>query len=606
MHFAPIDRRSFMAGTSAVALTAALHPALALAQTTGDAAVAAAMEQVFAFQMQLSPQSMTALGIDTGAYADKRRQLDPVGPAAQEAYARLSRQALARITAIDPAGLSPKWQVRRDVTRYMLEQSLVSEPLGVQHVGAPYRLSQQDGAYFNVPDFLNSQAPVETVDDAEAYLARLAAFQFVLDDETEAQARDAARGIAAPGWSLDLVDGQMGALLGPAPAASGMVTSLTARAADKGLAGDWGVRAERIVTEAVYPALERQRALVHRMRRTTRAGDGVWRIPRGDEVYAKALAFYTTTAVSADEVHRTGLAQVAEISSELDVILRGAGLTQGSVGARLNALNTRPEQLYPDTDAGRAELIASLNAGMERVTALLPQMFDTLPTQPLEIRRVPVDIQDGAPNGYYNVATLDGSRPAIYWINLKSTADWPKYSLPALTYHEGNPGHHLHLSLMQEDADLPLLLKNYWLSAYGEGWALYAEQLADELGAYTGLEKAGALQSWLFRAARLVVDTGLHDKRWSRERATQYMVDTVAFTRERSQREIERYCASPGQACSYKMGHNRWRELRAKAERELGDRFRLSAFHEVLKLGVMPLDMLSAQVDAWIAGVKAG
>lgn len=605
MHFTPIDRRAFIAGSSAMALGAAFSSTPVLAQSGGDAEVAAVMEQVFAWQMQLSPLSMTSLGIDTGPFADKRSQLDQTGPAVDEASARLARQSLARLEAIAPAGLSETWRLRRAVTQYMLEQSLVSEPLRVQHVGAPYRLSQQDGTYFSIPDFLNSQHPVETASDAEAYLARLAAFPFLLDDEAAAQAADAARGVSAPGWSLDLVDGQMGSLLDPSPAESGMVTSLASRAAEKGIAGDWGARAERIVREGVYPALERQRALVRRMRRTTRAGDGVWRIPRGDEVYAKALAYYTTTTMSPDEVHRTGLAQVAEISAELDTILKGAGLTQGSVGARLNALNTRPDQLYPNTDAGRAELIESLNTGMARITAMLPQAFDSLPSQPLEIRRVPVDIQDGAPNGYYSNATLDGSRPAIYWINLKSTGDWPKYSLPALTYHEGNPGHHLHLSLLQEDAGLPLLLKNYWSSAYGEGWALYAEQVADELGAYSGLEKAGALQSWLFRAARLVVDTGVHHLRWSRERATQYFVDTVAFTRERSQREIERYCVSPGQACSYKVGQNVWVALRARAERELGDKFRLGRFHEIIKLGVMPLDMLSEQVDAWIAAEKA-
>lgn len=605
MHFATIDRRAFMAGTSAVALGAAFSTNPVLAQTGGDAQVAAVMEQVFNWQMQLSPLTMTSLGIDTGPFADKRRQLDQTGPAVEEASSRLARQSLAQLQAIDPAGLSPTWRLRRAVTEYMLEQSLVSDPLRVQHVGSPYRLSQQGGAYFSIPDFLNSQHPVETADDADAYLARLAGFPFLIDDESEAQAADAARGVAAPGWSLDLVDGQIGGLLAPAAAASGMVTSLATRAAEKGIAGDWATRAERIVREGVYPALERQRALVRRLRRTARAGDGVWRIPRGDEVYAKALAYYTTTSLSPDEVHRTGLEQVAEISAELDTILQGAGLTQGSVGERLNALNTRPDQLYPNTDAGRAELLESLNAGMARMATLLPRAFDSLPGQPLEIRRVPVEIQDGASNGYYNIATLDGSRPAIYWINLKSTADWPKYSLPALTYHEGNPGHHLHLSLLQEERDLPLLLKNYWLSAYGEGWALYAEQVADELGAYSGLEKAGALQSWLFRAARLVVDTGVHHLRWSRERATQYLVDTVAFTRERSQREIERYCVSPGQACSYKVGQNVWREVRNRAERELGDRFRLGRFHEIIKLGVMPLDMLSEQVDAWIAAEKA-
>jgi uncharacterized protein (DUF885 family) len=217
---------------------------------------------------------------------------------------------------------------------------------------------------------------------------------------------------------------------------------------------------------------------------------------------------------------------------------------------------------------------------------------------------VPVEIQDGSSNGYYYPASLDGSRPAIYWINLKDTADWPKYSLPSLTYHEGNPGHHLHQSLLQADSDLPDLLKNYFLSAYGEGWALYAEIVARDLGGYKGVELAGSLQSWLFRAARLVVDTGLHAKQWSREQATDYFASTVGFTRARSQREVERYCVLPGQACSYKIGQNEWVRLRELAETELGAKFDQRQFHEILREGVMPLDMLDTRVRAWIARQK--
>jgi uncharacterized protein (DUF885 family) len=356
----------------------------------------------------------------------------------------------------------------------------------------------------------------------------------------------------------------------------------------------------------VRPALRRQLELVEGMRRRSPPGDGVWRVPRGGEIYARALRYFTTTDLSADQIHQTGLNQVAEISAELDTILKAAGLTQGSVGARLTQLNTRADQLYPNTDAGRAELIASLSAGVAAMQAKLPRAFATIPTQPLEIRRVPVEIQDGASNGYYNRASLDGSRPAIYWINLKEVGDWPKYSLPALTYHEGVPGHHLHISLLQQDEQLPLLLKTYGLGAYTEGWALYSEMLADELGGYEGVEKAGALQSWLFRAARLVVDTGLHQKRWSREKATDYMVATTGFTRARSQREVERYCVMPGQACSYKIGQNEWVRLRRRAQAELGERFDLRQFHEILKEGVMPLALLDKRVAAWTAQAKAG
>jgi uncharacterized protein (DUF885 family) len=232
------------------------------------------------------------------------------------------------------------------------------------------------------------------------------------------------------------------------------------------------------------------------------------------------------------------------------------------------------------------------------------------PKDPLEVRRVPPEIQEGASNGYYRQATLDGSRPAIYFINLKSTADWPKYSLPALTYHEGWPGHHLQLSLAQGGGDLPMLRRIAFYSAYGEGWALYAESVANELGGYEGLERAGYLQSYLFRAERLVVDTGLHHKRWTREQAIDHMVAATGFARSRVQREIERYVASPGQATSYKIGHLAWARARQKAEQALGSRFDLRDFHDILREGAMPLTIFERRVDerirAKLAGAPAG
>ena len=246
-----------------------------------------------------------------------------------------------------------------------------------------------------------------------------------------------------------------------------------------------------------------------------------------------------------------------------------------------------------------------LNASVKAMYTKLPRVFSTVPTQPLEIRAVPVEIQDGASNGYYNRASLDGARPAIYFVNLKDVGDWPKYTLPSLTYHEGVPGHHLQISLAQESKDIPTLRKIGFFSAYSEGWALYAEQLADELHAYaTPLERAGYLQSFLFRATRLVVDTGIHAKRWSREKATDYMVATTGFAQPRTQREVERYCTQAGQACSYKVGHMAWTRARRKAEVALGAKFDLKQFHEILKEGAMPLTVLERRIDQRIAMMK--
>jgi uncharacterized protein (DUF885 family) len=315
----------------------------------------------------------------------------------------------------------------------------------------------------------------------------------------------------------------------------------------------------------------------------------------------------TTTNYTPEQVHRMGLDQVADISARIDTILRAKGMTRGTVGARLMALNEDPAQLYPATDQGRAQMLADLNAQIVEVYKLLPRAFNTLPKAKVEVRRVPVFIQDGAANGYYQSAALDGSRPAAFYINLKETGDWPRYNLPTLAYHETVPGHHLQVALSQESDRIPMLLRTRALggfSAFSEGWALYAEQLADETGAYASdpLGRAGYLQSLLFRAARLVTDTGIHAKRWTRAQATQYMVDTIGNAPSRAQREVERYFASPGQANSYKVGHTVWVKVREDAKAKLGAKFDLRAYHDaVLLSGVMPLTVLERHVAEWVA-----
>jgi uncharacterized protein (DUF885 family) len=604
-----MDRRSFLYAGGATALSlsltsgagakALIAPSGKGAKGRGDAALNALFDKMFNERVRSSPAFATSLGLDKGDLAYLRSKLDtrPYRAARAEDLAR-ERRFLATLKAVSPAGLSPAAALNREIVLYDIGTNITAPArFDLDSVQSPYLISQQDGAYFSIPDFLNSAHTIDTAADADAYLSRLAQFATVLDNESAEQRRQAGRGYVAPGWSLDLALGQMRELRSPAAEKSTMVDSLVRRAAAKGVTGDWERRAAAIVAQQVYPALDRQIALVEKLRTTTPAGDGAWRMPQGEAIYAAALEQATTTRFTPDEVHKIGLAQVAEITAQLDTLLKAAGLTRGSVGERLSALNTDPAQLYPNTDEGRATLIAGLNAGVASMMKRLPNAFATLPSQPLEIRRVPPVIQDGASNGYYRRASLDGSRPAIYFINLKSTADWPKYTLPSLTYHEGVPGHHLQISLAQTSGDLPMLRKISFYSAYGEGWALYSEQLSDELGGYQGIERAGYLQSFLFRATRLVVDTGMNSKRWSREKAVEYMIGTTGFARGRVQREIERYCASIGQACSYKMGHIAWARARARAQAILGPKFDLKRFHEVLKDGAMPLTILERRIE---------
>ncbi|KKI18641.1 DUF885 domain-containing protein [Sphingomonas sp. Ag1] len=604
-----MDRRSFLASASAASVFALIPDALR-AQTGGagagantatnpaDAQLNSLFDKVFAQTLQRSPELATSLGMDKGANAALKHRLTDQSAAGKASARAELKQAIAAIRAVDPAPLSTRSKLDREVILYSLESRAIPyDRFKLDGVQRPFTIFQQGGSYFSTPDFLNSSHTINNAADCEAYLDRLGAFAKRLDQDTANQKEEASRGYLAPDFSLDLTLGQMAKLRGQPAADSGLAQSVAKRAAAKNIGGDWQARAAKIVEGEIYPALDRQIALIKALRPKARSSAGIWDVPQGDAIYAAALEQATTTKYSPAEVHQMGLDQVAEITAQLDTILRKQGLTRGNVGARLNELNVRPEQVYPDTAEGRAALIKGLNEGNAAMTAKLGQAILNPPSEPLDIRAVPVDIQDGASNGYYSRAALDGSRPAIYWINLKNVGDWPRYSLPSLTYHEGVPGHHLQISIAQK-APQPLLRNLSFFSGYSEGWALYAESLADELGGYADdLERAGFLQSYLFRAARLVIDTGIHTKRWTRDQATDYMVETVGFARPRSQREIERYCTQPGQACSYKVGHAAWVRARETAQKLRGDKFDLRQFHEVLQYGAVPLTILQRLVE---------
>lgn len=597
-----------MVSTGAAALTATTAGKTLAQVTSADARLDAAFEAIFQRALDLSPSLSTSLGLDKGPRAAQKSQLDDNSAAGLQKRLANTRKAIADLAAFKSQPLSAASKLNLEVVNYTLEQQVVAPArFGLSTVVRPYRIFQQGGAYFSTPDFMNTAHTINAAPDCEAYLARLEAFATSLDSDTAVQKAEAARGYLAPGFSLDLTLVQMEKLRSQPSETSSIVQSLVKRAAAKGVAGDWQARAAAIVDGKIYPALDRQIAAIKALRPKTAAGDGLWRVPRGAEMYAAALNQATTTSFTPEEVHKMGLDQVADITAQLDAILKSQGMTQGEVGARLAALNVDPAQLYAGTPEGKAELIASLNADNAAMQAKLSQMFSVVPNTPLEIRAVPVEIQDGASNGYYNRASLDGSRPAIYFINLKDVGDWPKYGLPSLTYHEGVPGHHLQISTAQLSENIPTLRKIGGFSAYSEGWALYAESVADELKGYDNpLERAGFLQSYLFRAARLVIDTGIHTKRWSREQATAYMVKTTGFAAPRSQREVERYCTQPGQACSYKVGHASWTRARAKAEAALGAKFDVKKFHEILQEGAMPLSILERRVDEWTALMLKG
>ncbi|MBS7670125.1 DUF885 domain-containing protein [Croceicoccus gelatinilyticus] len=601
-----MDRRQFLGtGAAAAFLASTGGRAIAATDAGGAGQLDQVMDRILWGDFRLDPSELTYMGLDTGPYAWARSQLASGGMAGRVAAWKHAERMKGELAKVDTSALSDLTQVHAGIVSFTLDSRLKARDHGLSHLGTPYVLSQQDGLYGSVPDFLDTVHPVETAGDAEAYLARLDSFAYALDNETELQRSEAARGFAAPDWSLTHVSNSLGEMLATKPADALMVQSLAKRAADKGIAGDWAARAAQILEGAVYPALSRQKALVDNLLPRTREGDGVWRVPDGDALYADALAYYTTTNLGADEIHEIGLEQVADLLAQLDTELSAAGMTGGTVGERLMALNKRPDQLFADSAEGRVEIIDWLAGRVEKSWQQVSPAFAQLPPQALEVQRVPVAIEVGASTAYYQSPSPDGTRPGTFFLNLYDMNDWPRYTLPAIIFHEGLPGHHLQTGLLTGNDDLHLLLRNQYIGAYSEGWALYSEILADELGMYDGLERAGALQSWLYRAARLVTDTGLHSKRWSREKAIDYFGSTVGYPDNQTRNEIERYITMPGQACSYKIGQNAWLSGRERARMALGESFDIKRFHTLLLDGDMPLALLDKRIDQWIAAEKA-
>jgi len=606
-----LDRRHFLLAAAAGGALAQFAPSLALADSASpQARLNALLGDFIQSDLARSPQEATSLGLDTGALAGQRARLRDVSLAAIATDKAQIADRLRRLKSVDRAALAGMAAVNYDTVAYIYaveDEANRRFDYGGLGAGRPYVISQLTGAYQGVPDFLDNQHPIAVKADAEAYLERLGAFAAVMDQEIEVARHDGALGTVPPDFILDRALGQMAQFRATPAEKSTLVNPVARRAAAKGIAGDYAGRATTILEGQVLPALDRQIALLTDWRRGAAHDAGVWRLKDGEAYYASALKVGTTTSLTPDEVHQVGLDQTRSLSARIDTILKAQGMSQGTVGARIHALFQDPRYRYANTDAAKVQLIADLNTQVRDMQGRLPKYFATLPKATVEIKRVPKVIEAGAPGGYYNQASLDGSRPGIYWINLRDTAEVPRWTLPTLTYHESIPGHHLQLSLQQE-ANLPLIRKATFLSAYGEGWALYAEQLADEMGVYDSnpLGQVGYLQSALFRACRLVVDTGLHAKRWPRERAIQWMADNDGDQVSSVTTEVERYCVWPGQACSYKIGVNTWNRLRDKARAALGPRFDIRRFHDAgLLAGAMPLTVLEGVIDGWIKTEQA-
>jgi uncharacterized protein (DUF885 family) len=600
-------RRDFVIA-SGLTLAASQIPVKA-ADSTGDPEAERLLAEIAEELLADYPESAASLGIDTDERKALKSKLSDRSPAGQEKIAGRARSRLDRLKAIDTAKLGPAARIDVDVVRTAHEFALegFAFPYGDvallnsnwSYRNAPYVVAQNTGAFLEIPSLLDEQHTVSSPEDAEAYLARLEAYAGQIEGETERLRSAAAQNVIAPNFLLDKALAQLRVARGGNVAEWSVVTSLAKRTSS--MSGDHAARAAKIAAYGIAPALGRQyeELLNHRRRATSDAG--VWKLPRGDEYYAWTLRAGTTTRMTPDEIHRRGQEELRELQSRMDAILRGQGLKNGTVGERMTALGKDSRFTFEESDAGRARLMSFLNARVADMRTRLPRAFNTLVPGNFEIKRMAPEVEPGAPGAYGGPGSIDGKVPGKFWINMHNMSVWTTYNTPTLTYHESLPGH---VWQGEYTFKLPLCRSLLAFNAYSEGWALYSEQLADELGVYDEdpVGRLGYLQSIAFRACRLVVDTGLHAKRWTRQQAIDWFAKTNGSSVDEVTGEVDRYCAWPGQACGYKVGHSEINRLRAKAEKALGKRFDFRKFNDTLVTGGgVPMLTLGRSIDRFIA-----
>jgi uncharacterized protein (DUF885 family) len=602
-----INRRDFIVGSSA-ALAAANIPPVANA-ADNDVSVEQLLAEYAEQLLEDYPETATALGIDTGKRAALKARLADRSAAGQQAIASRVKSRLERLKQVDASALSDSVRVDVDVMRTAHEFAAEGWrfPYGDVAVlntnwswrNAPYVVTQNTGAFLEIPGLLTEMHTVKTREDADAYLARLEAYASQLDGETERLKAAAAQNVIAPDFILDKTLAQLRIARSGALREWSIVKTFAEQA--RSLGGNYFAQAEKLANDKIAPALDRQLAEIE-AHRTRATGDaGVWKLPQGDDYYAWTLAASTTTRMTPDEIHALGQEQLHELQSEMDGILRRMGMTAGTVGERMTALGKMRVYQFSNDDAGRAQCMAYLHERVRDIRKRLPHAFATLVPGNLEIKRMPPEVEPGAPGAYGGPGTIDGKIPGKFWINFRNMSMWTTYNLPTLVYHESIPGH---VWQGEYTFHLPLFRSLLAFNAYSEGWALYAEQLAAELGVYDDdpVGRLGYLQSIAFRACRLVVDTGLHVKRWTREQAIEWFATTNGSSVEEVSGEVDRYCAWPGQACGYKVGHSEINRLRKYAQEALGARFDLRQFNDaVVKVGGVPMVTLARSIEAFVS-----
>jgi uncharacterized protein (DUF885 family) len=561
-----------------------------------------------------NPELFSLVGLLDGSVLDFHSgKLAPYTLAQRDGdYAQMAR-FLSEVRAFDRTRLERQDQVTYDILVDQYQTALAFKRFDWLAPDGLYAISPQFGAEAQLPGFLETVHVVKNDKTARNYVRRLEALGAKLDGITAEMQRQARAGVILPPALLERSLVVIHDTVGPPAERNALVTTFAERM-DKveSLSADRKRQlAQQAVTAlrtSVYPAYARMTAALEALRlQAATQGAGVGRLPDGAAYYATVLRQQTTTDYSPQKIHALGLSEVARIVAEMDALLTAQGLTTGSVGERMTALRKDPRFLFPNNDDGRKQMLARYQQILDQMSARLPEYFRALPPTRLTVERVPRAQEKGSTVAYYQPAAMDGSRPGSFFANLRDLNETAQWMMKTLAYHEGVPGHHLQISIALGLKGLPLIRQQTLYTAYSEGWALYAEQLAAEISMYKDdpWGDLGRLQAELLRAARLVVDTGLHAKGWSREQAIDYLLRTTGLAEGDVVSEVERYMALPGQACAYKVGELKILELREKASTALGARFNLRDFHAVvLENGGVPLTLLEQLVDEWIARAR--
>lgn len=573
-----------------------------------NAELAAFFDQVDQAELAMSPLSKAYRGIKDADYGKWDQFTDEDALASRE----LDRRHVAELRQrFDRASLSPEDQLSYDLFLYRNARTETLWP----YRDYGYVFEQMNGAQSEGPAFLINIHKVDSVADADAYVSRLREIARYIDQGIEEASERQALGVLPPKWVFPYVIADSKNVITGAPFGPGADSALWAdfKAKVAKLDADAGAKARLLdsgrtaLIEAVRPAYRRLIARMEAQQKSAGSDDGIWRFPAGAQQYQALLGFYTTTDMTPDQIHELGLHQVARIHGEMSAIKDKVGF-QGSLQQFFEHMRTAKQFYYPNTAQGRQTYLDETGKALSQTMAAVPRFFGRVPKSRMEVKAVEPFREKSAGKAFYSAPPPDGSRPGVYYVNLYDMNDMPSTEVEALFCHEGVPGHHLQNALRVElGSDVPPFRQFGGYTAYGEGWGLYSEKLCKEMGLYTDpYRDFGRLQLELHRAIRLVVDSGIHHKRWTREQAIQYVKDNSADAKGGIVKAIERYIVFPGQATAYMVGKLKIEQLRRKAETALGSKFDIRGFHDtVLLSGAMPLDMLETRVDEWIARMRS-